>query len=165
MYCERPVAYYTGWGCSIDFRAPTKSVEQSRAFFGSHPPLASQAGLFAKPTTRDKKNCRVTEKEKQRSFDSETERNRKLCEVQASAVGPMTTLVVIALRDLTREVNSLRWVIGLSFRLSEAIPQSSFLSELASQTPLRTGRKWLKIRTVSGPKYTDQMGPLRWQPE
>ena len=30
----------------------------------------------------------------------------------------------------------------------------------ASQPPLRTGRKWLKIRTVSGPKYTDQMGYL-----
>ena len=41
------------------------------------------------------------------------------------------------------------------------------VSLTASQPPLQTGRKWLKIRTVSGPKYTDQMGPLRsrWQPE
>ena len=39
------------------------------------------------------------------------------------------------------------------------------ISLRASQLPLRTGRKWLKIRTVSGPKYTDQMESLRWPPE
>ena len=38
---------------------------------------------------------------------------------------------------------------------------SKFVSLSALEPPLRTGRKWLKIRTVSGPKYTDQMGSLR----
>ena len=50
--------------------------------------------------------------------------------VQAIVVGPVTTRVVIALWDLLREVHSLRWVVGLSFRLSAAIPKSSFLSEV-----------------------------------
>ena len=45
-------------------------------------------------------------------------------------VGPVTTRVVIALWALTRDVNSLPWVVGLSFRLLEAIPKSSFLSDL-----------------------------------
>ena len=45
-------------------------------------------------------------------------------------VGPVTTRVVIALWALTREVNLLRWVVGLSFRSLEAIPKSSFLSKL-----------------------------------
>ena len=50
--------------------------------------------------------------------------------VQAIVVGPVTTRVVIALWDLICEVHSLRWVVGLSFRLSAAIPKSSFLSEV-----------------------------------
>ena len=55
-----------------------------------------------------------------------------VCEVQAIVEGPVITRVVIALWNLTREVNSLQWVVGLSFRLSKAIPKkkkSLFLSE------------------------------------
>ena len=53
-----------------------------------------------------------------------------MTQVPAIVVGPVTTRVVIASWDLTREINSLRWVVGLRFRLSDSIPKSSFLSEL-----------------------------------
>ena len=33
VYCERPVAFHTESGCWTDFRAPTKSVERSTAFW------------------------------------------------------------------------------------------------------------------------------------
>ena len=42
--------------------------------------------------------------------------------------------------SLTREVNLLRWVVGLSFRLLEAIPKSSFLSDLFNH-PCEAGEK------------------------
>ena len=45
---------------------------------------------------------------------------------------------------------------GLEFSAVRSYsPKLVFLR--ASQPPLRTRRKWLKNRTVSGPKYTDQM--------
>ena len=84
--------------------------------FGSHPPLACQAGLFAQPTTRDyysvklKGTAASQKKVNQRSSDSETEWNRSLwyCvkykRLQALVVGPVTTRVtVIALWALARE--------------------------------------------------------------
>ena len=55
-------------------------------------------------------------------------------------MGPVTTRLVITLLALTREVNSLRWVVGLSFRLLEAIPKSSFLSDLFNH-PSEAGEK------------------------
>ena len=53
---------------------------------------------------------------------------------------------------------------GLAFSAVRSY-SPKLVSLRASQPALRTGRKWLKIRTVSGPKYTDQMGSLRWPPE
>ena len=58
----------------------------------------------------------------------------------------MTTRVVIALWALTREVNSLQWVVGLSFRLLEAIPKSSFLSDLFNH-PAEEGEKSQKFES------------------
>ena len=48
VYCECSVAYYMGSGCSTDFRAPTKSVEQSTAFW----PTSStrKSGQFIRTT-------------------------------------------------------------------------------------------------------------------
>ena len=57
-------------------------------------------------------------------------RNRRLCEVHAIVVGSVSIRVVIALWALKRKVNSLRWVVGLSFRLLEAISKSSSFSKL-----------------------------------
>ena len=59
---------------------------------------------------------------------------------RSNGISPVTTRVVIALWALTREVNSLRWVVGLSFRLLEAIPKSSFLSDLFNH-PSEAGEK------------------------
>ena len=71
----------------------------------------------------------------------------------------MTTRVVIALWALTREVNSLRWVVGFSFRSLEAIPKSSFLSELRSH-PSEPGESGIPTRVR---KTTVRTTPVRSQ--
>ena len=52
-------------------------------------------------------------------------------------VGPVTTRVVIALWALTREVNSLRWAVGLSFRLIKLFPKARFSQIFSTILPKR----------------------------
>ena len=70
--------------------------------------------------------------------------------------GPVTTPVVIALLGLTCEVNSLRWVVGLNFRLFEA--KAQFSQSFATTPPNR--EKEAKNSNRQWTKYTDRMGSL-----
>ena len=133
MHFERPVTFYTGSGCSTDFRAPTKSrwAEHSILAHILHPQVrpvySHNPQCVTKRTTesRKKKNSQVFSK-----FQLWNRKKQVTVWSASDCLGPVTTRGVIASLDLTHEVNSLWWVVGLSFRLSEAIPKSSFLSEL-----------------------------------
>ena len=70
MYCKLNVLLLItrDQAARLTFVRRQKALSRAQ-HFGSHPALASQAGLFAQPITRDSKNAESQKKEKQKNSE------------------------------------------------------------------------------------------------